>query len=177
MRLIRPRFEVLYLTVEAKDHDIAEGLAYISTGGHEAEWKLIDHSPEDYHPYVELCLSENELSANEMTAEDAAEELSSTKIPEWDKYLIAHADTNSGEGTLCEQPWFWGVSELMKLDLCADWSIELQALAEEAEEDLSADGLGDDSDDDDDDASAATKEMLAKVLRKRRRPKPGGSKL
>lgn len=160
VRLIRPRFEVSYLSVEAPDHETAEDLAQFLASNDPAEWKLIDFSLEDYHPFVERCLAENEV-----TADEAEAELSSTEIPERDKYLLLYADTFGGDGKLVEQPWLRSESALMKADLCGDWCMDLQAILENeaSEDDIELELQGGE-------ATEATKSLLAETLRKP--PKP-----
>jgi hypothetical protein len=93
VRLVRPRFEVSYLTVEAPDEDIAQDMALRSASTDPKDWALIEFNPKDYHAYVERCVTDNDLAANEMTADDAEAEFSSTEAPKHDKYLLMYADT------------------------------------------------------------------------------------
>lgn len=111
-------------------------------------------------------MSEAELAAIPMTPQEAEDQFSSTDRPRSDKYLLMYADTDSGYGELCEQPWFLAEGALMIADLCGDWASGLQEMMEnEASEDLIEHELlgGNPSD--------ATKTLLAETLRKR--PKKG----
>lgn len=163
VRLVRPRFEVQYLTVQAASEEAARAIATFEAGDEPTDWKLIDFSSEDYEPFVERCMSDNDLDANEMTPEDGAALLSSTERPEHDKYLLMYADTDGGQGQLCEQPWLWSEGALMTADLCGDWALGLQDVMEnEASEDDELQGGQ---------ASETTNSLLAETLRKR--PKKG----
>lgn len=169
IRLVRPRFEVQYLTVRATDHEMAKFVALVEAGDDPEDWKLVDYSDEDYEPFVERCLSDNDLAANEMTLQEAKDELSSTEIPQHDKYLLLYADTASGEGDLCEHPWFAEEGALMKSDLIGDWCLDIQSFLDDgaSEEDIEAELMGGEP-------SEKSKAMLAEVLRKQPRKKPRG---
>ena len=161
VRLVRPRFEVQYLTVQATSEDAARAMAEFEAGEDASDWKLIDYSPEDYQPFIERCLSDSDLDANEMTPEEGAEMLSSTLRPERDKYLLMYADTDGGQGELCEQPWLWSEGALMTADLCGDWALGLQDIIENeaSEDDLELELQGGE-------ASTTAKFLLAETLRK-----------
>ena len=169
VRLVRPRFEVQYLTVEAADDDTAKALAFFAAGDDPEDWKLIDFNSNDYHPFVERCVSEAELAAIPMTPQEAEDQFSSTDRPKSDKYLLMYADTDSGYGELCEQPWLWEEGALMLADLGGDWASGLQEMMENeaSEDDVEMELLGGDPSD-------ATKALLAATLRKR--PKKNGPK-
>jgi hypothetical protein len=162
VRLVRPRFEVQYLTVQAANEDAAKIMALFEAGHDQADWKLIDFDSDDYHPFFERCVSEAELAAIEMTPAEAAEQFASTDRPKSDKYLLLYADTDSGYGELCEQPWFWSEGALMIADLGGDWASDLQEMMENeaSEDDVEMELLGGDPSD-------ATKALLAETLRKR----------
>ena len=167
VRLVRPRFEVQYLTVTAANEDAAKVMALFEAGDDQADWKLIDFDSDDYHPFFERCVTEAELAAIEITPQEAADQFSSTDPSKSDKYLLMYADTDSGYGELCEQPWLWAEGALMLADLGGDWASGLQEMMENeaSDDDIEHELLGGDPSD-------ASKALLAETLRKR--PKKDG---
>lgn len=129
LRMVRPRFEVKLVELEAENDSVARLIATTEALGSKTGWKLIARSTEDYFPHIERCLSETELGANDMTEEEAREELASVAAPDLDKYFLLYADTFAGEGELVPQPWMLRRSSLMITDLCSDWIDDLQELA------------------------------------------------
>lgn len=132
VRMVRPRFEVKFIEIDAENESQAQSTA--TTIGMESKtgWKPIKRATEDYFPHIERCLTANDFAANEMTVEEGREELSSVEVPEQDKYLLLYADTFSGEGELVPQAWLLRQRSLMISDLCSDWIIDLQSMAESA---------------------------------------------
>ena len=161
VRLVRPRFETQLAIVEADTDEAAHALAMQQSSKRSADWKLVDFNPADYGCHVEDCLSEHSAEANQLDFESAGAELSSTKAPDDDKYLLLHADVWSGEGELVLQSWFFEQSNRMTHDLCSDWTADVRGLSD------GPDDMG--SEEDEDTTAERTRRMLDKVLRNRPR--------
>lgn len=136
LRMVRPRFEVKLIEIEAESEAVARLTATTQALVSKQGWKLIERSTDDYFPHIERCLSETDLGANEMTEEEAREELASISAPDMDKYFLLYADAFAGEGELVPQPWMLRKSSLMITDLCSDWIEDLQELAESEHEEF-----------------------------------------
>jgi hypothetical protein len=170
VRVVRPRFEMQYVEVDAIDDDHARDQATKECRRRDGSWTTIDFSTTDYGCHIEECMSEDNLDANEMTPAAARAELSDPSTTDY-RYLLLSADIVSGTGEVLFQPWLDEADVLLLDDLASDWKVELEMLCDDNSDDFMErprPKL--------DEPSESSKQMLAAALNRRRQGKGGTPK-
>ncbi len=97
-------------------------------------WKMLPYDSEAYAPHVEMLVSDPELSEAGETAQVIRRWMRSPESSAQDRYLILHADLETGEGRTILQPWLSEAAGLTLADLCGEWMDDLADLSEMAVE-------------------------------------------
>jgi hypothetical protein len=98
LRMVRPRFEVRLIEVDARSESEAKYLAMIEAMEPDKRWRSIPHNPNDYAAHVEQCESEHDFSANDTTLKEGKAQLAAAVPSEFNKYLLLRDDLFDGEG-------------------------------------------------------------------------------
>ena len=119
VRLVRPVFEIAVVEVQALNEEdaVLEALCQAESVPEEA-WNG-EFDPESYFydvHYVQEVSPEKEDHYLEYGVEDDR------------RYLLLRGDIDSGTGAVPFQPWLSDISDLMVVDLCSDWKLDLDAL-------------------------------------------------
>lgn len=170
VRVVRPRFEMQYVEIDAIDYDHACNQAMKECRRRDGSWTTIAFSPTDYGCHIEECMSEDTLDANEMTPAEARAELSDPSTTDC-RYLLLSADIVSGTGEVVFQPWLDEADVLLLDDLASDWKDEIELLCDDETDDF-MDRLRLKHEE----ASESSKQMLAAALKRRRQGKGGTPK-
>jgi hypothetical protein len=132
-KVVRLRLEVACVEIEGDDiktgqHAADRALDMASNGA--LDWKLQPFDAEAYGPHVEMLLSDPEIDGDEPEADAVRRWMCSPETAVNDRYLLLHADTDTGEGRTILQPWLSEAAGLMLADLCGEWMDDLADLSE-----------------------------------------------
>jgi hypothetical protein len=123
-KVVRPRFEVAYVEIEGDDVKTGEQAADLALDESmmaKLDWKMLPFDREAYAPHVEMLVSDQELTESDATPALIRRWMRSSDPSKQDRYLLLHADMETGEGRTILQPWLSEVSRPMLADLCAEW--------------------------------------------------------
>lgn len=132
-KVVRIRLEVA--CVEIDDDDIKTGQeaadrALDAATADDLPWKLLPYDADAYAPHVEMLVSDPELTEAGETAQVIRRWMRSPESSAQDRYLILHADLETGEGRTILQPWLSEAAGLTLADLCGEWMDDLADLSE-----------------------------------------------
>ena len=132
-KVVRVRLEVACVEVEGDDiktgHEAADRALDAATAN-DLPWKLLPYDSEAYAPHVEMLVSDPELTEAGETAEVVRRWMRSPESSAQDRYLVLHADLETGEGRTILQPWLSEAAGLTLADLCGEWMDDLADLSE-----------------------------------------------
>lgn len=128
-RVVRLRFEMRFIEVDAIDHGDAEEKAVQEARTPSRAWRLVKYDQESYAPHVEVCVSEEDV--NHSAGDEELATLASVEPLDEVAYLLLMGDPESGSGEIVWEPWFSGISTLMAADICQDWADNLIWIAPE----------------------------------------------
>ena len=132
-KVVRLRLEVAYVEVEGDDIKTGEQAADLlldQSIADELDWRLLPFDNDAYAPHVELLVSDQQLSDSEVTPELIRRWMRTSEASQQDRYLILHADTETGEARTILQPWLSEAAGLTLADLCGEWMDDLADLSE-----------------------------------------------
>lgn len=131
-KVVRIRLEVACVEI---DDDIKTGQeaadrALDAATADDLPWKLLPYDADAYAPHVEMLVSDPELAEAGETAQVIRRWMRSPESSAQDRYLILHADLETGEGRTILQPWLSEAAGLTLADLCGEWMDDLADLSE-----------------------------------------------
>jgi hypothetical protein len=132
-KVVRLRLEVACVEIEGDDITTgqqAADLALDMASNGPLDWKLQPFDAEAYGPHVEMLLSDPEIDDEEAEAAAIRRWMCNPETAVHDRYLLLHADTETGEGRTILQPWLSEAAGLMLADLCGEWMDDLADLSE-----------------------------------------------
>lgn len=132
-KVVRLRLEVACVEIEGDDITTgqqAADLALDVASNGPLDWKLQPFDAEAYGPHVEMLLSDPEIDDEEAEAAAIRRWMCNPETAVHDRYLLLHADTETGEGRTILQPWLSEAAGLMLADLCGEWMDDLADLSE-----------------------------------------------
>lgn len=132
-KVVRIRLEVACIEIESDDiktgHEAADRALDAATAD-DLPWKMLPYDSEAYAPHVEMLVSDPELAEAGETAHVIRRWMRSPESSVQDRYLILHADLETGEGRTILQPWLSEAAGLTLADLCGEWMDDLADLSE-----------------------------------------------
>ncbi len=136
-KLVRLRLEVACAEIEGDDIKTgqqAADRALDAASAGELDWKLQPLDEEAYAPHVEMLVSDPELAKSDRGAASIRRWMTSEEAGVLDRYLLLHADLETGEARTILQPWLSEAAGLTLADLCGEWMDDLADLSEIAVE-------------------------------------------
>lgn len=132
-KVVRIRLEVACIEIESDDIKTGQEAADRALDAATADdlpWKMLPYDSEAYAPHVEMLVSDPELAEAGETAQVIRRWMRSPESSVQDRYLILHADLETGEGRTILQPWLSEAAGLPLADLCGEWMDDLADLSE-----------------------------------------------
>lgn len=136
-KVVRVRLEVACVEIESDDIKTGQEAADRALDAATADdlpWKLLPYDSEAYAPHVEMLVSDPEIAEAGETAQVIRRWMRSPESSAQDRYLVLHADLETGEGRTILQPWLSEAAGLTLADLCGEWMDDLADLSELAVE-------------------------------------------
>jgi hypothetical protein len=132
-KVVRLRLEVAYVEVEGEDITTGAEAADVvldESRIEDLDWRLVPFDSEAYAPHVELLVSDQQLTDSDVTPELIRRWMRTSETSPHDRYLLLHADTETGEARTILQPWLSEAAGLTLADLCGEWMDDLADLSE-----------------------------------------------
>ncbi|MCU0953262.1 MAG: hypothetical protein MUC37_01325 [Hyphomicrobium sp.] len=132
-KVVRVRLEVACVEIDGDDIRTGQEAADRALDAAMADdlpWKMLPYDDEAYAPHVEMLVSDPELSEAGETADVVRRWMRSPESSAQDRYLVLHADLETGEGRTILQPWLSEAAGLTLADLCGEWMDDLADLSE-----------------------------------------------
>ncbi len=136
-KVVRLRLEVACVEIEGDDIKTGQEAADRALDAATADdlsWRMLPYDTEAYAPHVEMLVSDPDLSEAGETATVIRRWMRSPESSNQDRYLVLHADLETGEGRTILQPWLSEAAGLPLADLCGEWMDDLADLSEMAVE-------------------------------------------
>jgi prophage regulatory protein len=124
LRLCRPRFETLTVSVNAANPAAAEEAALALANTNQLGWHMEAFDPSIYRPHAQVFVSDDK---GEPTSETAYNFLAKYQH-DYVRYLVLYADSKSGAAAVLDQPWL----EKLRLSLgscpfAANWTCGIES--------------------------------------------------
>lgn len=136
-KVVRVRLEVACVEIDGdgtRTGQEAADRALDRATADDLAWKLLPYDEEAYAPHIEMLVSDPEIEAAGESAAVIRRWMRSPESSAHDRYLILHADLETGEGRTILQPWLSEAAGLPLADLCGEWMDDLADLSELAVE-------------------------------------------